>query len=288
MKENVLKTFWRDTYQSKSPIPFIISAQIIVFVLIHLFDLLYEVKLIQFPLYDNVVRLLSLPLSSADFIQQPWSILSYPFIHTGLFQIVFDCLWMYWMGTLFLNFLNNRQFLFLLASAVILGGFAYLALGQITFLQQNLQTSLTTPSVVLAALVAAVISLVPQMEVRLMLIGTLKLKTVGLVFLGLECIFLGLVNKPAAIVVILMAAWGYYYISRLKQGRDFSLWFKPKVKPKLKVVYANPQQTHSHYSKTDLPNQQEIDDILDKISVGGYENLTSQEKETLFKASKQE
>ena len=126
------------------------------------------------------------------------------------------------------------------------------------------------------------------MEVRLMLIGTLKLKTVGLVFLGLECIFLALVNKPAAIVVILMAAWGYYYISRLKQGRDFSLWLKPKVKPKLKVVHSNPQQTHSRHSKTDLPNQQEIDDILDKISIGGYENLTSQEKETLFKASKQE
>lgn len=288
MKENVLKTFWRDTYQSKSPIPFIISAQVIVFVLIHLFDLLYEVKIIRIPLYDDIIRLLALPMNGAEFLKQPWSLLTYPLVHTGLFQIVFDCLWMYWMGTIFLNFLNNRQLLFLIGSAIVLGGILYLGFGQIGFLQKNTQESLSTPTVALAALVAAVITLMPNMEVRLIIFGTLKLKTIGLIFLGLECIFLGLVNKPAAITLILMAVWGYYYMARLKQGRDFSLWVKPKIKPKLKVVHSNPHQSHIRHTKTDLPNQQEIDDILDKISVGGYENLTSHEKETLFKASKQE
>jgi hypothetical protein len=39
-------------------------------------------------------------------------------------------------------------------------------------------------------------------------------------------------------------------------------------------------------SRTDgQPKQEEIDAILDKISLSGYESLTAEEKETLFRAS---
>src|SRR5690606_20155805 len=129
MKESVLKTFWRDTYQSKSPIPFIISVQVIIFVLIHIFDLLKEVDLLQVSLYDYAVDYLSLPLSFGHVLVHPSCILSYAFVYTGLFQLLFDCLWLYWMGNIFLSFLNRRQFLFLDFSAILLGACVYLGLG---------------------------------------------------------------------------------------------------------------------------------------------------------------
>lgn len=60
-KENGLKTFFRTTYQTGSPIPYILSIQISLFILIHIADLLVELEVIQFPLYDWTVQHLGLP-----------------------------------------------------------------------------------------------------------------------------------------------------------------------------------------------------------------------------------
>ena len=139
MKESVLKAFWRDTYQGRSPIPFIISVQVLLFVLIHLFDLFKEVGLLQISVYDLAVDHLSLPLSFNRFLQQPWSIITYPFLYTGLFELIFDCLWLYWMGSMFLTFLNKRQFLFVFISSLMLGGAVYVGLGFISALQRSVQ-----------------------------------------------------------------------------------------------------------------------------------------------------
>ena len=57
--------------------------------------------------------------------------------------------------------------------------------------------------------------------------------------------------------------------------------FKPR--PKLKVVSKNNSRSYN-----DLPRQEEIDLILDKISKSGYDSLTKQEKEILFRASNNE
>ncbi|MBD1433131.1 rhomboid family intramembrane serine protease [Sphingobacterium sp. DN00404] len=291
MKESVLKTFWRDTYQSKSPIPFIISVQVIIFVLIHLFDLLKEVNLLEVSLYDYAADYLSLPLSFSQFLTQPWSIITYPFLYTGLFQLLFDCLWLYWMGNIFLNFLNRRQFLFLYFSAIFLGACLYLGLGFIPILQNSVQLSFHTSTFALGAVVASVATLAPRYEVRLLLLGTVSLKTIALIYICIELVFTGLMNKAGGISFLATACWGILFIRSLHRGKDLSLlkWEKTIKKSKMKVVHQSKtaSTTYSSYRHTsDLPNQAEIDEILDKISVGGYESLTSREKEVLFKASK--
>src|SRR5690606_22141067 len=291
MKESVLKTFWRDTYQSKSPIPFIISVQVIIFVLIHLFDLLKEVNLLQISLYDYATDYLSLPLSFSQFLTQPWSIITYPFLYTGLFQLLFDCLWLYWMGNIFLNFLNKRQFLFLYFSTVFLGACLYLGLGVIPILQNSVQLSFHTSTFALGAVVAAVATLAPRYEVRLLLIGSVSLKTIALIYICIELIFTGLMNKAGGISFLAAAGWGVLFIRLLQQGKDLSLlkWRNPIKKPTMKVMHQGKTASISNSSYrhvSDLPNQAEIDEILDKISVGGYESLTSREKEVLFQASK--
>ena len=63
-----------------------------------------------------------------------------------------------------------------------------------------------------------------------------------------------------------------------------------KAKPKVKVSYRSQQyedyKRASKGSKASGISQAEIDAILDKISAGGYESLTKDEKEKLFNASK--
>src|SRR5690606_28733948 len=288
MKESVLKAFWRDTYQSRSPIPFIISVQVLLFVLIHLFGLLKEVGVTSTSLYDLAVDQLSLPLSFDRFLMQPWSLVTYPFLYIGLFELLFDCLWLYWMGTTFLTYLNRRQFMFLFTSSLLIGGVLYVGLGFIPALQNSVQASMHTTSFALGAVVASVATLVPRSEVRLFLFGNVTLKTIAIVYVALEVAFTALVNKAGGLTFLACVCWGILFIQALRKGQDMSLFWKGKQRTKLKVVHKTKVNTSSYTYKhqLDLPNQEEIDEILDKISVGGYESLTSQEKEVLFKASK--
>lgn len=290
MKESVLKTFWRDTYKSDSPIPFIITAQVFIFVLIHVFDLLQDVGIINLSLYDYTVRLLSLPLSFNEFLRQPWSLLTFPFLYTGLFSLLFDCLWLFWMGNTFMVFLNKKQFLYVYCSSLIIGGIAYLTFGFIPVLNGFQSSFINTGSFALGAVVAATATLVPQSEVRLFLFGNVSIKVIAIVYICIELIFMAIGDRPSALAFLLSAVWGVIYMINLKQGRDFSNILKLFKRSKLKVVHKRPanHSPHVYRNDSDLPNQSEIDEILDKISVGGYESLSSQEKEVLFKASKSE
>src|SRR5690606_11554033 len=285
-KENVLRAFWRDTYRSKSPIPYILSAQVLLFVLIHFFDLLKEVNLIQMPLYDYALDYLRLPLSPERFLTQPWSLITYSFLYTGLFHLLFDCLWLYWIGNTFLNFLNKRQFLFVYISSILTGGILYVLLGFIPILHQSFQTSFSSSAFAIGALVASIATLVPQMHIRLFLFGNVQLKTIAIVYTALQLVFIALVNKAGAVTFLIMVFGGILFTYALQRGNDWSLLFKKTKPSKLKVVHRNNKLTGSalkYKHQSDLPNQDEIDYILDKISVSGYDSLTSYEKETLFR-----
>jgi len=77
-------------------------------------------------------------------------------------------------------------------------------------------------------------------------------------------------------------------MQQLKAGNDFSKLFQKTRKSKLKVVQTHSKSPSYRSFKSDLPNQEVIDEILDKISQTGYESLTSREKEILFKESSRE
>ncbi|HIY76536.1 MAG TPA: rhomboid family intramembrane serine protease [Candidatus Sphingobacterium stercorigallinarum] len=287
-KENGLATFFRTTYQTGSPIPYIISIQIGVFILIHIADLFVELEIIQFPLYDWMVQYLGLPNNLSDYVRQPWSILTYPFLYTELFNIVFDCLWLYWMGNTFLNFLSKKQFLTVYFSAFILSGFTYVLVGNTGMLNIGPQSSLITNAMGLAALISSLLLLTPKMELRLFLFGTVRFKTIAIVYYILQLGFFYFANRPAVVAYVIAIGWGLLFTHQLKEGRDISRFFQLKRKTKLRVVHPASQPPTYRSHKSDLPNQEIVDEILDKISLSGYESLSSHEKEILFRASREE
>ncbi|NGM90667.1 hypothetical protein G5B35_25535, partial [Parapusillimonas sp. SGNA-6] len=72
MKENVVKSFLRDTYQTSSPIPFIITGQAVVFVLMHILELVAFAEITDDNLFSFFLVQLSLPASWTGLVQQPW------------------------------------------------------------------------------------------------------------------------------------------------------------------------------------------------------------------------
>ena len=105
------------------------------------------------------------------------------------------------------------------------------------------------------------------------------------------------------------ALYGFLVFYALRNGKDYTRWFdkwmdavaglfKPRPRSKMKVKYskrrsssgkANSRQKFSDedFNKAKKERQERIDAILDKISRSGYESLSKEEKEILFKASKE-
>ena len=86
------------------------------------------------------------------------------------------------------------------------------------------------------------------------------------------------------------AAWGYFYNSQLSIGKDVGNWvidllnyFKTIFKKNKNIRKVYKAKSHKKSSKESI-DQQKIDVILDKISKSGYDSLTKQEKDVLFKA----
>ena len=129
------------------------------------------------------------------------------------------------------------------------------------------------------AVFAAVATLVPNYNLNLMLIGQIKLKYLFAIYIFLDLI--ATQNYDGGSIAHLGGAlFGFVYIKVLRSGTDLSTVFKRK--PKMKVV----KNDQPKKKESTIVNQQEIDAILDKISKSGYDKLTRDEKETLFKASK--
>ena len=90
------------------------------------------------------------------------------------------------------------------------------------------------------------------------------------------------------------ALWGWIYMSQLMAGREitgrfdrvtdaFFSWFRPRKKLKIKYNAPNPDY---NYNRSKVSQQEEINRVLDKIGKSGYDSLTFDERETLFKMGK--
>ena len=134
----------------------------------------------------------------------------------------------------------------------------------------------------LAAIVASLLVLTPKMEIRLFLFGIVKFRTIAIIFLALQLLFYVFANRAAAAAFPLAILWGMTFMYQLQAGRDLSKLFEYQPKKKLRVLHSVKK------TPTYKPNQEVIDEILDKISQNGYESLSSREKEILFRVSREE
>lgn len=160
----------------------------------------------------------------------------------------------------------------------------------------NQQVTLVGASGAVMAILLATTIYSPYLEIRLMLIGNVKLWHITLVFLVLDLIQLPMNNTGGHLAHLGGALFGYLYTKQLQNGTDitkgFSSFldyltnlFNAKNATPFKKVHKNKYQSSKKTVEKDK-TQQEIDAILDKISKSGYENLTKEEKEFLFKAGK--
>ena len=277
MNNNGFKDIIDRLFKSGNPAMLYIGINIIVFLVVNIGSLFLVKGLGN----ELISQYLAFP---ADFAQWPlrfYTLLTYAFLHKDLFHILFNLLWLYWMGNLFLDFLKSRQFQVVYWGGAIIGALAFALIFNLSPQLNASGASLIGASAAVMAIFSAVATLVPNYSIRLLLFGDVRLKYLLLVYVLIDIVGTspGSGNIGGNLAHLGGALFGFVYIKLLQSGTDLSSFMVKK--PKMKVVRNEPQK-----KKTEIINQEEIDAILDKISKTGYEKLTAKEKQTLFDASK--
>ena len=253
-------------------------------------------------LWSVIHEQFQIPARFSEFITRPWTLLTYMFMHdlSGILHILFNMLIMYWFGRLFVEYLGSDKLIAVYLLGGIAGGVLYLlAYNTIPFFvaqSEAYRIGMVGASASVNAIVVATATLLPNYTFFLLFIGPVRIKYIAAIFVFLS--FLGSVGNNAGgnIAHLGGALMGFIYMKQLQSGINWGGWitvtldwFKDlfKEKPRVKVSYRKerPAPTKSAPAEKGY-TQEEIDRILDKISEGGYESLTKDEKEKLFNASK--
>jgi membrane associated rhomboid family serine protease len=251
--------------------------------------------------FDLIHKQFQIPPLFSDFISRPWTIITYMFTHDlgGILHILFNMLVLYWFGRLFVEYLGSDKLVALYFLGGFFGAIAYLiAYNTIPFFNQQapMIVGMVGASACIDAIVVATATLLPNYSFYLMFLGPVKIKYIAAITVFLS--FLGTVGSNAGgnIAHLGGALIGFVYMKQLQAGINWGGWititidfFKDlfKAKPKVKVSYRNERTAAEKAAgKSSSLSQAELDAILDKISAGGYESLSKEEKEKLFNASK--
>jgi len=242
---------------------------------------------------SQILGWLALPASFELFVSRPWTILTYMFLHFDFLHIVFNVLWLYWFGKIFLEYHSQQKLLSLYLIGGFFGGLAFmLAYNLIPVFQQTiLDVQLLGASASVIAIVIAIAVYVPNHLIHLVFIGPVKIKWIAFVSVVLYVINLSGDNAGGNFAHIGGALWGWIYMSQLIAGRNITgrfdrmtdtifSWFRPRKKLKIKYNTANPDY---EYNRKKGSQQEEVNRVLDKIGKSGYDSLTFDEREMLFK-----
>ena len=273
-------------YKNGSIVEKIIYINIAVFVLsllITVFQGLYKNEanfIIEwFSLQDNVRELLT----------KPWSILTYGFLHAGFIHILFNLIALYFIGNLFVQYFTQKQLLNFYLLGTFFGGLFYLFSQNYFPLFEGKNSNLVGASAGVSAIFVGIATYIPNYQLKFPLIGYLKLWHITAFWVGLDVLGLIGPNAGGHFAHLGGSVFGFLYVYKASNKEitlfsDFLSFFKSKKKP-LKTVYKSGNRKQSTTDFRHL-EQKQVDAILDKISKSGYDTLTKEEKEFLFKQGK--
>ena len=228
------------------------------------------------------------------FIRTPWTLITFNFFHAGFLHLFFNLMVLHFSGRLFSTYFTDKQMLGVYVLGGIFSGITFV----LSYIFIGKAGLLVGASGAIMAILIATATYAPFMLLRIPLIGIVKLWHVAFVILLVDLIQMPLDNTGGHLAHLGGALFGFIYIKLLQSGTDitkpfsalldaFANLFKPKKKTPFKKVHRNTTKNgvNSFKENKDM-TQKQIDDILDKISKSGYDSLTKEEKEFLFKAGK--
>ncbi len=247
---------------------------------------------------STLVSWFVLPTSFLEIVFQPWSFVTYAFLHAGFWHLFWNMYLLYWFGLYVLNLFTSKRFLTIYLLGAINGGLFYVLAYNLFPVFNNISSNLMGASAAVLAIVIFIATYTPDAMVRIFTFR-IKLWQIGLVMVLLDLFQLPSSGNAGGLIAHMGGAiFGYVYAIQLKKGNDIGIWFenfmdlfvnlfKSNKYKHFKQVHKTKQSAPKNTKRNPTTNHQiKIDRILDKIGKSGYDSLTKAEKDFLFKAGK--
>lgn len=293
-----LKRHWK----SGSMLSRLVLINVLTFLVILTLQLCGRLRLL--PAMDEGVFGLATTWNLQVLLARPWSMITHMFVHVDVWHMGVNMLWLYWIGRLYMVQFGSRRLVSTYFVSGLAGFFIY-ALFTNVFPALQEATFAYGASAAVMGVMAAMATARPNYQVRFFILGSLSLKYVALGWVLLDYFALGNgLNSGGNLAHLGGAAFGYLMMKQSHNGRDWVLWFErfldrltgwfKRDKSTYKSNWRTVKNSRSHRAKSDedynlekMERQKRMDSILDKISKHGYENLTAEEKDFLFRQSQQ-
>ena len=253
-----------------------------------------------YDLFPGFLNHLAVPANLEVLAKRPWTLITYMFLHVDFIHILFNLLWLYWFGTVFIQEIGLKKLLSTYLLGGLTGGILFVVFYNVFPVFEGVREGSIAlgASASVMSVVVATATFQPERRMQLVLIGPVKIIYIALFMFIFTSLVDFSVNTGGKIAHIGGALSGFLFAYYYKRGKDITkgfdrtmdsiaTWFKPG-KEKLKVTYKRsagqkPPADDIEYKQEKAAEQKEIDQILDKISKAGYDSLSSREKEMLFK-----
>ncbi|WP_028888056.1 rhomboid family intramembrane serine protease [Tenacibaculum ovolyticum] len=243
-----------------------------------------------------LIEWFALPANFNEFLSKPWTIITYGFLHTGFLHILLNLIALFYIGHLFKQYFTSKQLLNFYILGTLFGGAIFIAsYSFFPALQRVADNSvLLGASAGISAIFIGIATYIPTYELKFPLVGFVKLWILACIWIAIDIIQIPAGNAGGHLAHIGGALFGFLYVAsasnkELEIFKPFKKFFEKKEKP-LKTVYKSGKKpvkkTTPKGTFNKSKNQQEIDNILDKIGKSGYDTLTKNEKDFLFKQGK--
>lgn len=252
-----------------------------------------------------LIEWFALSPSAAENLYQPWRLVTYMFLHGGGFHILFNMLWLWWMGKPVEDTLGPRNFTVLYMGAGIGGGLVHVLLAGIFASAPTIGAS----GAVFGMMVVFAM-LFPYQQIMLLFLPPIQARYLVAGLIILDVLFLNSGDNIARVVHLGGALWGYLLMKGYHRGYNYDAWVGSVVNRYSGLFTSSsgsgrgarsapsspgrrPQNPHMRVvtdaeiiEEIDETAQTEMDRILDKISKEGYSSLSAEEKRILFELSK--
>lgn len=236
-----------------------------------------------------------------SFLYSPWGLFTSIFAHYSVWHLLFNMIFLYFVGKMFEQFFDQKRLLYTYLLAGLAGGLLEIVAHLIFPVLQMSSNVVVGASGSIMGIFMAMAFYQPHAKVNLFGVLPVRMIWLAIAFLLLDFLNLGRNDGTAHFAHLGGAIIGILSIQNISASSNIinrfqmlgdaiiRLFNQKNKKPKMRV---HKTETNARF-KTDVEynvevktRQEEIDRILDKISKSGYDSLTKKEKEFLFNQSK--
>jgi hypothetical protein len=218
------------------------------------------------------------------------------FLHASFFHILFNMLWVWFLGRVVEDHLGTRNFLVIYFGAGI--GGALINTIVTAFFGGGLIPTIGASGAVFGIMVVFAM-LFPTFKLMLLLLPPIEARYLVAGLIAIDILFISSADNIARIVHLGGAFCGWALLKLYYRGYNYDAWIsaiEQSFKKRKSTVFKEPSTSRKGPKMTiisdaeilDEEEQTELDRILEKISKSGYDGLSADEKRRLFDLSKRD